>query len=98
MVNFFEVNYNSIVEELKKGLKTTEINDEGFSEIGFSLRLFDEIGDISVVVSFNLGASHRHINNVCNVKVDGVVLNEFQKQQIVYLIQSIFNPTSFRII
>lgn len=97
MESHFTINPLSISKELMKRRKKDEVNDKGFCEIGFSFTLFNETDKNSVVISCNIGASNKYINNVCYVDLKGELLSEKEKLSILKLIKDIFNPETIKI-
>lgn len=93
--------FNLSVENIQKVLairrKDDIISSEGYCNIGFSMRLFNEVDeDISFTVSFTIGLDDEDIPNVCYVDIDGIILGNEKRNKIVELITEIFSPETIR--
>lgn len=97
MKNKFEIDKIDIVSHLKDGVKTNELNDQGLCKIGFNFSVFDEIQeDLSVEVSFGIGAYSKYNKNVCYVHISGIKIDDQLRNKILELIKRVFEPETIR--
>lgn len=98
MRSVIEITEERVQELLRERREEGEIDDLGFCEIGFGLLLFDILNEtLTVRVSFSVGSFSKNVKNVCFVEIKGKSIEEEMKNELLSVMNRVFQPETFKI-